>query len=157
MILAQTLGGQRLDQTYFTWWQSGDFNVPFNLYVDRLSTLMILVITGVGFLIHVYSIGYMAEDPGYSRFFAFMNLFVLSMLLLVLAGNLVWLIVGWAGVGLSSYLLIGFWFERTSAVVAARKAFGMDTIGGVGMIVVARLLLPQLPLTRCTAILSCGD
>jgi NADH-quinone oxidoreductase subunit L len=144
IILAQALGGQRLDQTYFTWWQSGDFNVPFNLYVDRLSTLMILVITGVGFLIHVYSIGYMAEDPGYSRFFAYMNLFVLSMLLLVLSGNLVWLIVGWAGVGLSSYLLIGFWFERTSAVLAARKAFVMNTIGDVGMVFAAFLIFLNL-------------
>ena len=144
LILAQALGGHRLDQTYFTWWQSGDFNVPFNLYVDRLSTLMILVITGVGFLIHVYSIGYMAEDPGYSRFFAYMNLFVLSMLLLVLSGNLVWLIVGWAGVGLSSYLLIGFWFERTSAVLAARKAFVMNTIGDVGMVFAAFLIFLNL-------------
>jgi NADH-quinone oxidoreductase subunit L len=97
VIFSQVLGGQKLDQSYFSWWQSGDFNVPFNLYVDALSTLMILVITGVGFLIHVYSIGYMREDPGFSRFFAYMNLFVFSMLLLVLSGNLVWLIIGWAG------------------------------------------------------------
>jgi NADH-quinone oxidoreductase subunit L len=143
-LFSQVLGGQKLDQTYFTWWQSGDFNVPFNLYVDALSTLMILVITGVGFLIHVYSIGYMREDPGYSRFFAYMNLFVLSMLLLVLAGNLVWLIIGWAGVGLSSYLLIGFWFERASAVLAARKAFVMNTIGDVGMIFAAFLIFLNL-------------
>ena len=144
LVLSQVLGGQKLDQTYFIWWQSGDFNVPFNLYVDPLSTLMILVITGVGFLIHVYSIGYMAEDPGYSRFFAYMNLFVLSMLLLVLSGNLVWLIIGWAGVGLSSYLLIGFWFERTSAVLAARKAFVMNTIGDVGMVFAAFLIFLNL-------------
>jgi NADH-quinone oxidoreductase subunit L len=143
-ILVQTLGGQRLDQTYFTWWQSADFNVPFNLYVDRLSTLMILVITGVGFLIHVYSIGYMAEDRGYSRFFAYMNFFVFAMLLLVLSGNLVWLIIGWAGVGLSSYLLIGFWYERTSAVLAARKAFVMNTIGDVGMVFAAFLIFLNL-------------
>jgi NADH-quinone oxidoreductase subunit L len=144
VLLSQVLGGHTLDQTYFTWWQSGDFNVPFNLYVDALSTLMILVITGVGFLIHVYSIGYMREDPGYSRFFAYMNLFVLSMLLLVLSGNLVWLIIGWAGVGLSSYLLIGFWFERTSAVLAARKAFVMNTIGDVGMVFAAFLIFLNL-------------
>src|SRR5437660_7574966 len=152
LILAQVLQGQKLDQTYFTWWQSGDFNVPFNLYVDALSTLMILVITGVGFLIHVYSIGYMREDRGYSRFFAYMNLFVLSMLLLVLSGNLVWLIIGWAGVGLSSYLLIGFWFERTSAVLAARKAFVMNTIGDVGMIFAAFLLFLNLRVMDYTAI-----
>src|SRR6202521_1911580 len=124
-LLLQLLTGARpLDQTYFTWWQSGDFSVPFNLYVDRLSTLMILVITGVGFLIHVYSIGYMREDPGYSRFFAYMNLFVFSMLLLVLSGNLLGLIIGWAMVGLSAYLLIGFWFARPTAVLGARQAFG---------------------------------
>ena len=144
LLLQLLTGAQPLDQTYFTWWQSGDFSVPFNLYVDRLSTLMILVITGVGFLIHVYSIGYMREDPGYSRFFAYMNLFVLSMLLLVLSGNLVWLIIGWAGVGLSSYLLISFWFERTSAVLAGRKAFVMNTIGDVGMIFAAFLIFLNL-------------
>src|SRR2546422_8862524 len=144
LILAQVLQGQKLDQTYFTWWQSGDFNVPFNLYVDPLSTLMILVITGVGFLIHAYSIGYMGGDQGYSRFFAYMNLFVLSMLLLVLSGNLVWLIIGWAGVGLSSYLLIGFWFQRRSAVLAARKAFVMNTIGDVGMVFAAFLIFLHL-------------
>ena len=144
-LLLQLLTGARpLDQTYFTWWQSGDFSVPFNLYVDRLSTLMILVITGVGFLIHVYSIGYMREDPGYSRFFAYMNLFVFSMLLLVLSGNLLWLIIGWAAVGLSSYLLIGFWFERTTAVLAARKAFVMNTIGDVGMVFAAFLIFLNL-------------
>src|SRR3989449_9308978 len=154
VILSQVLGGEKLDQSYFTWWQSGDFNVPFNLYVDPLSTLMILVITGVGFLIHVYSIGYMREDQGYSRFFAYMNLFVLSMLLLVLSGNLVWLIIGWAGVGLSSYLLIGFWVERTSAVLAARKAFVMHTIGDVGMIFAAFLLFLNLRVMDYTAIFS---
>ena len=144
VTLSQVLGGQSLDQTYFTWWQSGNFNVPFNLYLDPLSSLMILVITGVGFLIHVYSIGYMRDDPGYSRFFAYMNLFVFSMLLLVLSGNLVWLIIGWAGVGLSSYLLIGFWYERSSAVLAARKAFVMNTIGDVGMIFAAFLIFLNL-------------
>src|SRR3982074_1422167 len=144
LILFQVIGGQKLDQSYFSWWQSGDFNVPFNLYVDQLSTLMILVITGVGFLIHVYSIGYMRDDPGYSRFFAYMNLFVFSMLLLVLSGNLVWLIIGWAAVGLSSYLLIGFWFERPTAVLAARKAFVMNTIGDVGMIFAALLIFLNL-------------
>src|SRR5467141_4375480 len=144
VILSQVLGGQKLDQSYFTWWQSGDFNVPFNLYVDALSSLMILVITGVGFLIHVYSVGYMREDPGYSRFFAYMNLFVFSMLLLVLSGNLIWLIIGWASVGLSSYLLIGFWFERPTAVMAARKAFVMNTIGDVGMVFAAFLIFLNL-------------
>src|SRR5438477_9482434 len=154
VLLSQVLGGEKLDQSYFTWWQSGDFNVPFNLYVDALSTLMILVITGVGFLIHVYSIGYMREDAGFSRFFAYMNLFVFSMLLLVLSGNLVWLIIGWAMVGLSSYLLIGFWFERRSAVLAARKAFVMNTIGDVGMVFAAFLIFLNLRVLDFQGLLS---
>ena len=94
---------------------------------------MLLVITGVGFLIHAYSVGYMDGDPEEKRFFAYLNLFVFSMLLLVLAGNFVFLLAGWGLVGLSSYLLIGFWWQRPSAVAAAKKAFIMNAIGDVGM------------------------
>ena len=122
--------------TYWTWIKSGSFEVPFNLIVDNLSIFMCLVITGVGGLIVTYSVGYMEHEdgPSYARFFTYMDIFVFSMLLLVLAGNFVFLIVGWAMVGLSSYLLIGFWYQRHSAVVAARKAFVMNVIGDVGMI-----------------------
>jgi NADH-quinone oxidoreductase subunit L len=143
-VFALALSGQRLDASYFSWWSGGGLNLDFNLYVDPLSTLMILVITGVGFLIIAYSIGYMAGDPGYRRFFAEMDLFVFSMLLLVLAGNFIWLIVGWGGVGLCSYLLIGFWYERESAVLAARKAFVMNVIGDVGMVFAAFLIFLNL-------------
>jgi len=124
------------DFTYWTWIQSGDFNVPFNLLVDNLSIFMCLVITGVGGLIVTYAVGYMApeDDPSYARFFTYMDIFVFSMLLLVLSGNFIFLIVGWALVGLSSYFLIGFWYHRRSAVLAARKAFVMNVIGDVGMI-----------------------
>jgi NADH-quinone oxidoreductase subunit L len=124
------------DITYFTWIKSGDFVVPFNLVVDNLSIFMCLVITGVGGLIVTYAVGYMAaeDDPSYARFFTYMDVFIFSMLLLVLAGNFVFLIVGWAMVGLSSYFLIGFWYHRRSAVLAARKAFVMNVIGDVGMI-----------------------
>src|SRR6202165_2702979 len=124
------------DFTYWTWIQSGSFNVPFNLLIDNLSIFMCLVITGVGGLIVTYSIGYMAHenDAGYARFFTYMDVFIFSMLLLVLAGNFVFLIVGWALVGLSSYFLIGFWYQRRSAVLAARKAFVMNVIGDIGMI-----------------------
>src|SRR5947209_7094026 len=153
-IRVQVIGGHKLDQTYFTWWQTVDFNVPFNLYVDPVSTLMILVITGVGFLIHVYSIGYMAEDAGFARFFAYMNLFVFSMLLLVLSGNFLWLIIGWAGVGLSSYLLIGFWYQRPTAVLAARKAFVMNTIGDVGMVFAAFLVFLNLRVLDYNSVFS---
>jgi NADH-quinone oxidoreductase subunit L len=124
------------DFTYWTWIKSGSFEVPFNLLIDNLSIFMCLVITGVGGLIVTYSVGYMEheDDPSYARFFTYMDVFIFSMLLLVLAGNFVFLIVGWALVGLSSYLLIGFWYQRHSAVVAARKAFVMNVIGDVGMI-----------------------
>jgi len=124
------------DFTYWTWIQSGSFNVPFNILIDNLSIFMCLVITGVGGLIVTYAVGYMDKEdgPSYARFFTYMDVFVFSMLLLVLAGNFVFLIVGWALVGLSSYFLIGFWYQRKSAVLAARKAFVMNVIGDVGMI-----------------------
>ena len=124
------------DFTYWTWIKSGTFEVPFNLLIDHLSIFMCLVITGVGGLIVTYSVGYMEHEdgPSYARFFCYMDVFIFSMLLLVLAGNFVFLIVGWAMVGLSSYLLIGFWYQRRSAVNAARKAFVMNVIGDIGMI-----------------------
>ncbi|MDQ6878908.1 MAG: NADH-quinone oxidoreductase subunit L [Candidatus Dormibacteraeota bacterium] len=124
------------DFTYWTWIASGSFQVPFNLLIDNLSIFMCLVITGVGGLIVTYAVGYMAaeNDASYARFFTYMDVFIFSMLLLVLAGNFVFLIVGWALVGLSSYFLIGFWYQRRSAVLAARKAFVMNVIGDVGMI-----------------------
>jgi NADH-quinone oxidoreductase subunit L len=130
------------DVTYFTWIKSGSFVVPFNLLIDNLSIFMCLVITGVGALIVTYAVGYMApeNDASYARFFTYMDVFIFSMLLLVLAGNFVFLIVGWALVGLSSYLLIGFWYQRRSAVLAARKAFVMNVIGDVGMILGAFVL-----------------
>jgi NADH-quinone oxidoreductase subunit L len=123
------------DFTYWTWLSIGAFHVPADVLVDRLSIFMALVITGVGGLIVTYAVGYMSDenDASFARFFCYMDLFVLSMLILVLAGNFVFLIVGWAGVGLSSYLLIGFYYWRHSAVVAARKAFVMNVIGDIGM------------------------
>ena len=111
------------------WMTVGVFHAGVDLLVDELSIIMVLVVTGVGTLIHIYSIGYMHGDPRYSRFFAYMNLFAASMLLLVLADNLLLLYVGWEGVGLCSYLLIGFWFERPSAAHAAKKAFIVNRIG----------------------------
>ncbi len=133
------------DFAYWTWIKSGTFELPFNLLVDNLSIFMCLVITGVGGLIVTYSVGYMAHEdgPSYARFFTYMDVFIFSMLLLVLAGNFVFLIIGWALVGLSSYFLIGFWYQRRSAVLAARKAFVMNVIGDVGMILGAFVLFVQ--------------
>ena len=113
----------------FDWIEAGGLSVGADLLVDQLSTIMVLVVAGVGTLIHVYSIGYMHDDPRYPRFFAYLNLFAASMLLLVLADNLVLMFVGWEGVGLCSYLLIGFWFEKRSAAAAANKAFIVNRIG----------------------------
>src|SRR5262249_30961465 len=118
-----------VDADFFTWIQAGEFWTSFGLRLDPLSAVMILVVTGVGFLIHIYSIGYMHEDPLYSRFFAYLNLFIFSMLILVLANNYVLLFVGWELVGLCSYLLIGFWFEKKSAADAGKKAFIVNRIG----------------------------
>ena len=134
------------DFTYWTWIKSGSFEVPFGILIDNLSIFMCFVITGVGGLIVTYSVGYMEHEdgPSYARFFTYMDVFVFSMLLLVLADNFVFLIVGWAMVGLSSYLLIGFWYQRHSAVVAARKAFVMNVVGDVGMILGTFVLFMNL-------------
>ncbi|MBM4459541.1 MAG: NADH-quinone oxidoreductase subunit L [Chloroflexi bacterium] len=115
------------------WMATGSFKVDIALLIDQLSVTMALVVTGVGFLIHVYSVGYMQHDPRYGRFFAYMNFFILMMLTLVLANNYLLLYVGWEGVGLASYLLIGFWFEKPSAADAGKKAFIVNRIGDFGL------------------------
>ncbi len=116
----------------FDWIDAGSFHVPFAFLVDPLSVLMILVVTGVGFLIHVYSTSYMEHDEGYARYFTYLNLFTFSMLVLVLGSSFLTLFVGWEGVGLCSYLLIGFWYEKKSASDAGKKAFVVNRIGDFG-------------------------
>ncbi|MCA1708192.1 MAG: NADH-quinone oxidoreductase subunit L, partial [Actinobacteria bacterium] len=128
----------------FDWISAGNFRVGFDLLLDQLSIVMVLVICGVGTLIHIYSIGYMQDDPRYPRFFAYLNLFVASMVLLVLASNLVLLYVGWEGVGLCSYLLIGFWFEKPSASNAAKKAFLVNRVGDFAFLLGIFLLAAQV-------------
>jgi NADH-quinone oxidoreductase subunit L len=120
---------------------SGPVPVEINLSLDALSAAMALVVTGVGFLIHVYSVGYMSGDPGYARFFAYMNLFIFSMLVLVLGDSLPVLFVGWEGVGLCSYLLIGFWYEKDVNAAAGKKAFITNRIGDFGLLVAMALLV----------------
>src|SRR5882724_5302987 len=119
---------------YFVWIQAGGFHANFGFLLDHLSGLMILIVTGVGFLIHVYSTGYMHDDSGFYRFFAYLNLFMFSMLTLVLANNYLLMFVGWEGVGLCSYLLIGFWFGKKSATDAGKKAFIVNRVGDFGFI-----------------------
>ena len=118
----------------FNWIRVGNLSIPFSFLIDPLSCLMLLIITGVGLLIHVYSVGYMFEDKGYNRFFAYMNLFIFSMLLLVMGSNYVIMFIGWEGVGLCSYLLIGFWYKNQSFNNAAKKAFIMNRIGDLGFL-----------------------
>jgi len=118
----------------FSWINAGALDIPFEFVVDPLSTWFLLIITGIGFLIHLYSTAYMHEDEGFSRFFTYLNLFVFFMLLLVLGNNFLIMFVGWEGVGLCSYLLIGFWFKNTDYNNAARKAFVMNRIGDLGFL-----------------------
>ena len=125
-------GGITLEETLYEWIPIESFNIGF--HVDALTTVMLLVITGVGFLIHIYSIGYMSHDPGRTRYFAYLNLFVFAMLILVLANNYLMMFIGWEGVGLCSYLLIGYWFERKSATDAGKKAFIVNRIGDFGFL-----------------------
>jgi NADH-quinone oxidoreductase subunit L len=127
-------------QTYFSWIPTGDLQIDAALMVDQLSLVMLLVVTGVGALIHVFSVGYMREDPGYPRYFAYLNLFVFFMLVLVLGANYAVMFVGWEGVGLCSYLLIGYWFSEKQNADAGKKAFIVNRIGDFGFLVAMFLL-----------------
>jgi len=127
-------------QRYFTWMLTGTLGIEAALMIDQLSLIMLLVVTGVGTLIHVFSVGYMRDDPGYPRYFAYLNLFVFFMLLLVLGANYPLLFVGWEGVGLCSYLLIGFWFSEKANADAGKKAFIVNRIGDFGFLVAMFLL-----------------
>jgi len=131
-VAARAWSGPAFTTTLGSWIVAGDFEANISAYVDNLTAVMLLVVTGVGFLIHLYSVGYMHDDPGYARFFAYLNLFVFSMAMLVLAGNFLLLYVFWEAVGLCSYLLIGFWYTRDSAARAGKKAFIVNRVGDFG-------------------------
>jgi NADH-quinone oxidoreductase subunit L len=126
--------GAPINVTLFNWISVGDIKIPFAFLIDQLSSIMLLIITGVGFLIHLYSIGYMHDDAGFGKFFAYLNLFVFFMLLLVMGSNYIIMFIGWEGVGLCSYLLIGFWYTNASYADAAKKAFIMNRIGDLGFL-----------------------
>jgi NADH-quinone oxidoreductase subunit L len=128
-------------ETVGTWITAGKFSAPFGFYLDQLSMVMVLVVTGVGFLIHIYSVGYMGHEGGYYRFFSYLNLFMFFMLTLVLANNYLLMFVGWEGVGLASYLLIGFYFLRDSAANAGKKAFIVNRIGDFAFLIGMFLLI----------------
>ncbi len=123
------------------WLAIGALHIDFSFVLDQLSLVMLLVVTGVGFLIHIYSVGYMHDEEGYARYFSYLNLFLFFMTVLVLAGNVLLMFVGWEGVGLASYLLIGFWFQQNSAADAGKKAFIVNRIGDFGFLIGMFLLL----------------
>jgi NADH-quinone oxidoreductase subunit L len=131
-------------QRYFSWMPVGDLHVDAALQLDQLSILMTLVVTGVGALIHLFSVGYMQDDPGYPRYFAYLNLFVFFMLLLVLGGNYPLLFIGWEGVGLCSYLLIGFWFSEQANADAGKKAFIVNRIGDFGFLIAMFMIFANM-------------
>src|SRR2546427_3610407 len=137
MIVAFTaltggFGADGLTVKLWDWMPAGRFNVEIGFFVDNLTAVLLMVVTTIGMLVHVYSIGYMRHDPGYWRFFAYLNLFMVSMLLLVLADNWLVVFVAWEGVGLCSYLLIGFWYRKRTAAEASKKAFITNRVGDVG-------------------------
>ena len=132
MVFARVWHGETWTGDLFPWVVAGSFKAPLTAQVDQLTAVMLLVVTGVGFLIHLYSAGYMHDDDGYARFFTYLNLFVFSMVMLVLAGNFLVLYVFWEAVGLCSYLLIGFWYEKKSASDAGKKAFIVNRVGDFG-------------------------
>ncbi len=128
-------------QEVFNWFTVGSFSFNISFLVDPLSSIMLLIITGVGFLIHLYSVGYMANDEGFGKYFSYLNLFIFFMLLLVLGSNYLVMFIGWEGVGLCSYLLIGFWFKNSNYAKAAKKAFVMNRIGDLGFLIAMFFIL----------------
>ncbi|MCA0331674.1 MAG: NADH-quinone oxidoreductase subunit L [Actinobacteria bacterium] len=156
-LLGRPDDDRAIKQHLYDWQVVGTFNVPFDLRLDQLSMVFVLLITFVGTLIHIYSVGYMSHDPNRRRFFAYLNLFVASMLLLVLADNYLLLYVGWEGVGLASYLLIGFWFYKESAAVASKKAFVVNRVGDVGLSVAVMLMFATFGSVTFEGVLGRAD
>jgi NADH-quinone oxidoreductase subunit L len=152
--LASLPGSRAVDVDLFTFISAGTLDVRAGLLFDPLSAAFVLLITGVGSLIHIYSVGYMAHDPARRRFFAYLNLFVAAMLLLVLGNSYLALYVGWEGVGLASYLLIAFWYTRPAAATAAKKAFIMNRVGDVGLALAIFLMFTQLGTTSFAGVLG---
>ncbi|SKC44481.1 NADH-quinone oxidoreductase subunit L [Ohtaekwangia koreensis] len=153
-LLGMPEGDRSISVTLFNWIAAGDFSASISFLVDPLSSLFLLIITGVGFLIHVYSIGYMHHDEGFNRFFSYLNLFVFFMLLLVMGANYLLMFVGWEGVGLCSYLLIGFWFKNQDYNNAANKAFIMNRIGDLGMLLGVILIFVHFGSIQYTEVFS---
>jgi NADH-quinone oxidoreductase subunit L len=156
-LLGRDGDDRQVSQHLFTWFQVGGFEVSYDLLYDPLSALFLLLITGVGSLIHVYSIGYMAHDERRRRFFGYLNLFVAAMLMLVLAGDYLGVFLGWEGVGLASYLLIGFWQHKPTAAAAAKKAFVMNRVGDIGMSLAIMLMFVTFGTTAFAGVSAAAE
>ncbi|MCL2735013.1 MAG: NADH-quinone oxidoreductase subunit L [Propionibacteriaceae bacterium] len=151
-LLSMSPDSRAVSLHLYTWIASGAWQIGVGILLDPLSILFALLITGVGSIIHIYSIGYMAHDPNRRRFFAYLNLFIAAMLILVLADNYLVLFIGWEGVGLASYLLIAFWQERPSAAAAGKKAFVMNRVGDLGLLLAAFTMLAMFSSTSFSAV-----
>ena len=148
-------GGQKAIETHlWNWMASEGWQVDFSFYADQLTFCMLMVVTGVGFLIHIFSLGYMHHDEGFGKFFAFLNLFLFSMLVLVLGGNLLMTFIGWEGVGLCSFLLIGFWNQNNAYNAAAKKAFVMNRIGDLGFLIGIFIIMFRLGSAQYSSIIE---
>ena len=140
-IFKDVLNGNTWSGSLYTWATIGDTKLEIGFLIDRLTVLMMIVVTFVSLMVHVYTIGYMAEDPGYQRFFSYISLFTFSMLMLVMSNNFLQLFFGWEAVGLVSYLLIGFWYTRPTAIYANLKAFLVNRVGDFGFLLGIGLIL----------------
>src|SRR5215472_3611740 len=135
VIFRNVLNGEQFNGSVYTWLVTGGTRFEIGFLIDRLSAMMMVVVTFVSLCVHVYTIGYMSDDPGYQRFFAYISLFTFSMLMLVMANNFMQLFFGWEAVGVVSYLLIGFWYTRPSATFASLKAFLLNRVGDFGFVI----------------------
>ena len=140
-MFKDVLDGNFYNGPVYTWLSSGNINFEIGFLIDRLSATMMLVVSFVSLMVHVYTIGYMADDPGYQRFFSYISLFTFSMLMLVMSNNFLQLFFGWEAVGLVSYLLIGFWYTRPTAIYANLKAFLVNRVGDFGFLLGIALML----------------
>ena len=141
VVLRDVMAGHLYNGDVYTWLASGDLRISIGFLIDPLTATMMVVVSFVSLMVHVYTIGYMAEDPGYTRFFSYISLFTFSMLMLVMSNNFLQLFFGWEAVGLVSYLLIGFWYERPSAIYANLKAFLANRVGDFGFLIGIGLVL----------------
>src|SRR6202142_3016662 len=156
-IFFDVMHGNVFNGSVYTWLTSGETRFEIGFLIDRLTVLMMVVVTFVSLMVHVYTIGYMADDPGYQRFFAYISLFTFSMLMLVMANNFVQLFFGWEAVGLVSYLLIGFWYTRPTAIAANLKAFLVNRVGDFGFLIGIGLILAHFGTLDYTTVFAHAD